>query len=48
MNPSDILIEYKKLCIKSIRIGLNSNETTLYNNLQKQILVALINQEENK
>ena len=48
MNPSDILIEYNRLCKKSITHGLKYDETQLYNNLQKQILVALINDEEIK
>ena len=48
MNPSDILIEYNRLCKKSITHGLKYDETQLYNNSQKQILVALINDEEIK
>ena len=46
MYGSDILIEYKRLCKKSIKYGLNYDETQKYQNLEKDILIALINQEE--
>lgn len=43
LSPIETLNKYKKLYKKSIKYGLNFKNQSVFDNLQKDILIALIN-----